>query len=144
MLEYNKTHFVFSTTQFYPFHCDQWQINIRETRMGNQEYEQSRDTGNIGHTRHKTKTNKRQHKTTHNKTLKTKKIGNTIKLVLFEEIPFFFPLHMDFIMHICMSLNKMYICIIMVSFCLFVRRKHVAHILVTNFLQTLQGYWLVI
>ena len=49
------------------------QINVRENRKGNQELNgQSRDTGSIGYTRLRTKTNKAK-----NKTQKTKKMNNT-------------------------------------------------------------------
>jgi hypothetical protein len=43
----------------------------RQTKQGAIKYRRSRDTGNIEHTRHRTKTNK-----THNSTRKTKKTSN--------------------------------------------------------------------
>ena len=46
---------------------------------------QSKDTGNIGNTRHRTKTNKKK-KIQHNTTQETKKLSNTMNLNLTNEI----------------------------------------------------------
>jgi hypothetical protein len=52
--------------------------NVRETRRDNQiKNGQSRETGNIGYTRHKTKTNKNKKTTSH----KTKNMSNTDQII---------------------------------------------------------------
>jgi hypothetical protein len=102
--------------------------------MGNQEWTIQRYWQHYDWT-HKTQDEDKQ-KTTHNKTLKTKKISNIIKLCSFiwRNSIFFCSLNMDFIMCICMSLDRMYICI-MVSCCLFVRQKQFS----SNFTRLLIG-----